>query len=480
MDNNQGGIQNVQGAADQPQANIYNQQPVDGQQQYMQQQYYQQYNQQQYDAQQQYYQQQYDMQQQYYQQQAYDGQQYVQQQAYDGQQYAQQQSYDGQQVYQQAYQQNYQQPVPEDNASDGGNGGKNNGGKKKTGLIIGIIAAVLVVAAVIVTVIILKNKKDDKKDKEDKTTETTTSVESTETTAEATTVEGTVEDSQTEQQTTDSMNYVPDNPIIFENEVLTIEIVNIHRYDPSEYYPEDQRYRWDLKITNNRKKGGIYVDFLDMQYNNVVVGGRHLNYDSPIESGQSIDVSFEWLEFIDNYALFGDAMSARFKLHVDDEEYNTLFEENVEFYSEGAENDKDSTPDLAGLTPFLEYEGLRFYITDTYIDEYGYIEMEGFLINDSDNYYALVACYGGGDLYVNDVMYYRADRIDVDAPAHSTAYFQGWISMDEEYGAENGFNISIPYSIYNADTAEELLPEQQYSFSMPYKIIEGTTEIDYE
>ena len=47
MDNNQGGIQNVQGAADQPQANIYNQQPVDGQQQYMQQQYYQQ----QYDAQ---------------------------------------------------------------------------------------------------------------------------------------------------------------------------------------------------------------------------------------------------------------------------------------------------------------------------------------------------------------------------------------------------------------------------------------------
>ena len=74
MDNNQGGIQNVQGAADQPQANIYNQQPVDGQQQYMQQQYYQQ----QYEAQQQYYQQQYDMQQQYYQQQAYDGQQYVQ------------------------------------------------------------------------------------------------------------------------------------------------------------------------------------------------------------------------------------------------------------------------------------------------------------------------------------------------------------------------------------------------------------------
>ena len=56
MENNQGGIQNVQGAADQPQANIYNQQPVDGQQQYMQQQYYQQ----QYDAQQQYYQQQYD------------------------------------------------------------------------------------------------------------------------------------------------------------------------------------------------------------------------------------------------------------------------------------------------------------------------------------------------------------------------------------------------------------------------------------
>ena len=476
MDNNQGGIQNVQGAADQPQANIYNQQPVDGQQQYMQQQYYQQ----QYEAQQQYYQQQYDMQQQYYQQQAYDGQQYVQQQAYDGQQYAQQQSYDGQQVYQQAYQQNYQQPAYGGNVSDVGNGSQNNGGKKKTGLIIGIIIAVLVVAAIIVTVIILKNKKDDKKDKEDKTTETTTSVESTETTAEATTVEGTVEDSQTEQQTTDSMNYVPDNPVIYENEVLTIEIVNIHRYDPGENYPEDQRYRWDIKVTNNRKKGEIYVDFLDIQYNNVVIGGRHFNDGSSIECGQSVNVSFDWLQFIDNYAYFGDAMSIKFRLLVGDDDYNTLLNEQVEFYAEGAEHDKSSVPDLTGLIPFLNYEGLKFFITDTYIDEYGYIEMEGFLVNESDNYYALVACYGDGNIYVNDVAFDRADRIQVDAPAHTTAYFQGWISMDEEYGAENGFNISIPYSIYNADNGEELLPEQQYSFSMPYKIIEGTTEIDYE
>ena len=267
---------------------------------------------------------------------------------------------------------------------------------------------------------------------------------------------------------TGEYDYVPDNPIIYDDDVLTIEIANIHKYEPDEYYKEDALYRWDLKITNNRKKGGIYVDFMDMQYNNVVIGGKHLNNDAPIGVGQTREISLSWLEFIDNYRYFGDAASCKFTLHVEDDEYNTLYDKPIEFYANGAENDASAVPDLSAYTPFLEYEGMRFYITDTYLDEYDYIMMEGFLVNDSDVFYYLEACYND-DIYVNGVAFERADRIHMGVSPHTTSYFQGWIKMEDEYGPENGFNISIPYTIRDYDTYDEIVPEQQYSFSMPYK-----------
>lgn len=267
---------------------------------------------------------------------------------------------------------------------------------------------------------------------------------------------------------TGEYDYVPDNPIIYDDDVLTIEIANIHKYEPDEYYKEDALYRWDLKITNNRKKGGIYVDFMDMQYNNVVIGGKHLNNDAPIGVGQTREISLSWLEFIDNYRYFGDAASCKFTLHVEDDEYNTLYDKPIEFYANGAENDASAVPDLSAYTPFLEYEGMRFYITDTYLDEDDYIMMEGFLVNDSDVFYYLEACYND-DIYVNGVAFERADRIHMGVSPHTTSYFQGWIKMEDEYGPENGFNISIPYTIRDYDTYDEIVPEQQYSFSMPYK-----------
>ena len=267
---------------------------------------------------------------------------------------------------------------------------------------------------------------------------------------------------------TGEYDYVPDNPIIYDDDVLTIEIANIHKYEPDEHYKEDALYRWDLKITNNRKKGGIYVDFMDMQYNNVVIGGRHLNNDAPIGVGQTREISLSWLEFIDNYRYFGDAASCKFTLHVEDDDYNDLYDKPIEFYANGVENDASAVPDLSAYTPFLEYEGMRFYITDTYLDEDDYIMMEGFLVNDSDVFYYLEACYND-DIYVNGVAFERADRIHMGVSPHTTSYFQGWIKMEDEYGPENGFNISIPYTIRDYDTYDEIVPEQQYSFSMPYK-----------
>lgn len=267
---------------------------------------------------------------------------------------------------------------------------------------------------------------------------------------------------------TGEYDYVPDNPILYDDDVLTIEIANIHKYEPDEHYKEDALYRWDLKITNNRKKGGIYVDFMDMQYNNVVIGGKHLNNDAPIGVGQTREISLSWLEFIDNYRYFGDAASCKFTLHVEDDEYNTLYDKPIEFYANGVENDASAVPDLSAYTPFLEYEGMRFYITDTYLDEDDYIMMEGFLVNDSDVFYYLEACYND-DIYVNGVAFERADRIHMGVSPHTTSYFQGWIKMEDEYGPENGFNISIPYTIRDYDTYDEIVPEQQYSFSMPYK-----------
>ena len=267
---------------------------------------------------------------------------------------------------------------------------------------------------------------------------------------------------------TGEYDYVPDNPILYDDDVLTIEIANIHKYEPDEHYKEDALYRWDLKITNNRKKGGIYVDFMDMQYNNVVIGGRHLNNDAPIGVGQTREISLSWLEFIDNYRYFGDAASCKFTLHVEDDDYNDLYDKPIEFYANGVENDASAVPDLSAYTPFLEYEGMRFYITDTYLDEDDYIMMEGFLVNDSDVFYYLEACYND-DIYVNGVAFERADRIHMGVSPHTTSYFQGWIKMEDEYGPENGFNISIPYTIRDYDTYDEIVPEQQYSFSMPYK-----------
>lgn len=267
---------------------------------------------------------------------------------------------------------------------------------------------------------------------------------------------------------TGEYDYVPDNPILYDDDVLTIEIANIHKYEPDEHYKEDALYRWDLKITNNRKKGGIYVDFMDMQYNNVVIGGKHLNNDAPIGVGQTREISLSWLEFIDNYRYFGDAASCKFTLHVEDDDYNDLYDKPIEFYANGVENDASAVPDLSAYTPFLEYEGMRFYITDTYLDEDDYIMMEGFLVNDSDVFYYLEACYND-DIYVNGVAFERADRIHMGVSPHTTSYFQGWIKMEDEYGPENGFNISIPYTIRDYDTYDEIVPEQQYSFSMPYK-----------
>ena len=279
---------------------------------------------------------------------------------------------------------------------------------------------------------------------------------------------------------TGEFDYTPDDPVIYSDDVVTVEIVNIHRYNPDEYYKDDAMYSWDVKITNNRKKGGIYVDFLNMQYNNVVIGGRHLNNDSPLGVGQTREINIPWLDFVDNYRFFGDAMSCKFTLHIEDDDYNDLMDVPVEFYTDGPDNDISAVPDLSGYTPFLEYEGLKFYVTDTYLDEYDYIMMEGFLVNESDRNYYLYACYND-DIYVNGVTFDRADRIHMDAPAHTTTYFQGWICMDEEYGPENGFNISIPYTIYDMDTDEEYVPEQQYSFSMPYKKEEASEdEIDLD
>ena len=399
-------------------------------QQYNQQQYNQQYNQQQYDTQQQYYQQQYDMQQQYYQQ-----------------QYAQQP--------QQVYQQNINQPVNDNFVGLNNDGSSDNGsgGKKKTGLIIGIIAA-LVIIAVVITVIVVKNKKDDKSDKDDKTTENITT-EAKLSTEEITAVDDTTEDvdASTEEvadnvnhDPTNGMDYVPENPIIVDNEVMTIEITNIHHADPNADEFEDTHYRWDMKVTNNRSKGGIWVYFYFARYNGVEIGYKELNSQSKIARGQTRDVSIVWLDehsWDCDYSGFSpDPSSLEFIATAKDEDYLYLLGEDVAFYPYGQENAVSDVPDLSALTPMIDYEGVKFYITrvNTMEEDNDTICLKGFVVNDSDLAYDF-SCWG--DQVTVNGMDAFGNFLDFDLYPHSVHYFQGWMDLPEDYYIYDGEEVEI-------------------------------------
>ncbi len=425
MDNNQNFNQNQQNAAGQ------------------------QFNQQQYDSQQQYYQQQYDVQQQY------GGQQFNAQQQYAGQQYnAQQQQYNAQQQYgrqqydvqqydvqQQYYQQQNQYNNPSNFGNDAGNGG-GNGGKKKTGLIIGIIVAVVVIAAAIIIAIVVKNKKSDKDDNKDKKTTEAVSTEVTERDTE-TTEESTDDVSETVTEEAKDVNhdpnngedYVPENPVIVDNEVFTVEIINIHHYNPEADDYEERSYRWDMKITNNRKNGGIEINAIDCEYNGIIIGQKELNPGDEIVPGESREVSFMWLDesdWLSDFSGFSDATSLKIYFTAVDPNFLFLIGENVEYYPYGEENVVSDLPDLSGLTPLIDYNGLKFYLTCFYTREEGGYEsmpLKGFIINDSDVNYYLEDQWE--DMTLNGVST-AGNYLTTYAGAHKVYYFQAWVDGTEE------------------------------------------------
>ena len=457
MDNNQQNNNqqyNQQGNLD-VQANA-NQQQYDAQQQYYQpydaqQQYYQQYDaQQQYEMQQQYYQQQYEMQQQYYQQQ------------YEQQNQAQGGSQD---QAQQPNQQYYQQP--ENNEKSGSNGnntsGGGNGKKNNKGLLIGIIAAVAVVIIAVVLIVVLKNKKsDDSGKKEDKTTTEKTTTDIADTTNEDLTFEDTTEDGSdvsTEEQP-DNVNhdpdngedYVPENPILVDNEVMTIEIINIHHPNTEDEYGEleDTHYRWDLKVTSNRKKGGIWVNLNCVRYNGVEIGTKSLTPESRVAKGQTREVSIVWLDDhnwdFDYTGFSPEPTSIEFIALAKDEDYLGLIAEDVSFYPHGQENVVSDVPDLSAFTPMIDYNGVKFYITrvNTREEEGSTNLMKGFVVNDSDMAYHF-DCWGdeieanGQPAYGNYFGFYLYP--------HTVHYFQGWLDTDEVIHDGDAVEIGMMYEI---------------------------------
>ncbi len=411
----------------------------------------QQYNQQQYDAQQQYYQQQYEMQQQYYQQQ-YEQQNAVQNQA---QQYAQQP--------QQAYQQDINQPANINSSGSNNSGSSNNGngGKKKTGLIIGIIAALVIIATVII-VIVVKNKKEDKADNDEKTTTESVTTEAKDSTEDVTDTGNTSEEDLTStEEVSDNVNhdpsngqdYVPENPVIVDNEVMTIEITNIHHPDYNSDDSEENHYRWDLKVTNNRAKGGIWVNFLFVRYNGAEIGMKSLTPQSRVAKGQTREVSVVWLDDHNwdyDYNGFSDEPSSlEFIAEAEDEDYLHLIAEDVAFYPNGQENVVSDVPDLSGLTPMIDYNGVKFYITrvNTQEEENDTICLKGFVVNDSDLGYSF-HCWGD-EVEVNGNGAF-GNSIGFDLYPHSVHYFQGWMDLPEGYYVYDGDDVEIgmQYEIY--------------------------------
>lgn len=392
----------------------------------------------------QYNQQQYEMQQQYYQQQ------------YNGQQMPNQQIY-------------YQQPVYQTGGGNGNNGGNNqNNGGKKTGLIVGLIIAVVAIIAIIIVVVLLKNKKDDDSDsksKSDKTkTESVTEIDLdeaedryTEDTEEATNEvsEDTTEDvaKDVNHDPNNGEDYVPENPIIVDNEVFTVEITNIHHFHPEaeEYDYEERSYRWDMNITNNRKKGGIEVNAMDCEYNGIIIGRKELNPDDVIAPGESREVSFMWLDesdWLSDYSGFTDATSIKVYFTAVDEEFLFLIGEDVEYYPYGEENAVSDLPDLSGLTPLIDYNGLKFYLTCFYTKEEGFYEsmpLKGFIINDSDVNYYLEDQWE--DMTLNGVST-GGNYLTTYAGAHKVYYFQAWVDGTEEpVMASDSNTIQIRYKL---------------------------------
>ena len=406
------------------------------------------------------------------------GQQNGQQQNYQQQNY-QQQSYRQQNYQQQNYQQQYngqqmpnqqmynQQPVYQTGGGNGNNGGNNqNNGGKKTGLIVGLIIAVVAIIAIIIVVVLMKNKKDDDSDSKGKSDKTETVTEAdlteaterdTEATEEATNEvsEDTTEDvaKDVNHDPNNGEDYVPENPIIVDNEVFTVEITNIHHFHPEaeEYDYEERSYRWDMKITNNRKKGGIEVNAMDCEYNGIIIGRKELNPDDAIAPGESREVSFMWLDesdWLSDYSGFTDATSIKVYFTAIDEEFQFLIGEDVEYYPYGEENAVSDLPDLSGLTPLIDYNGLKFYLTCFYTKEEGFYEsmpLKGFIINDSDVNYYLEDQWE--DMTLNGVST-GGNYLTTYAGAHKVYYFQAWVDGTEEpVMASDSNTIQIRYKL---------------------------------
>lgn len=363
------------------------------------------------------------------------------------------------------------------------------GGKKKTGLIIGIIIAILVVIAVVVIIVVAKNKKTDDPDKKSKTTTEGEITEAKNTNDGATEDDIVIEDTATEEadasteEDIDDVNhdpaigtdYVPENPIIVDNEVMTIEIVNIHHPQPEGDF-EDMRYRWDLKVTNNRAKGGIWVNFLFVRYNGVEIGRKALTPQSRVAKGQTREISIVWLDDHNwdyDYTGFSDEPSSlEFIAEAEDEDYLYLIGEEVAFYPNGQENVVSDVPDLSGFAPMIDYNGVKFYITrvNTEEEENDTICLKGFVVNDSDLGYDF-DCWGD-EVEVNGNAAF-GNSLGFDLYPHSVHYFQGWMDLPEGNYVYDGEDVEIGIQY---ELTEQYVDQWQLKTdSMNYDpVVEGT------
>ena len=267
------------------------------------------------------------------------------------------------------------------------------------------------------------------------------------------------------------MSYVPENPILYEDDNIKMEVKNITYITSGRnghpYY--ENPYVWDLTITNKTGEDiywmrGYYIqmnhisnrsdiDFLwdDETVNNVT-----------LKANESLDIKQEFGYGSDYMYLLSDPAYVNFMLT-----YNLNGANNqikwVTYYphGEGAAEDKDDRPDTGNLTPVVDRDGLRIYIVKGAIgyssDEYTQISFEGYIFNDRDK-----PVWIGND---EDVKFTLSDGTEASVTSG------GFGGGDIQPGCVRYFNLTISVT---GDVHEKYV--DGISFTIPFKCAEK----DYE
>ena len=194
------------------------------------------------------------------------------------------------------------------------------------------------------------------------------------------------------------LSYVPEQPIFYEDENIKIEVKNITIITAGrnghEYY--EKPYVWDLTITNktasdinwmrgyyiqmNHISGGSYIDFL---WNDETVNNMTL------KANESLDIKQTFSYGSDFMYLLSDPAYVNCMLVYSTDGPNIMKWVTYYPHGESAPADKDDRPDVSGLTPLIDRDGVRIYIVKGDVgyhdDAETQISFEGYIFNDREN-----------------------------------------------------------------------------------------------